>query len=137
MQVTVQQDAKDGSKIYTDRDFVFTSLPDQLKGCDWVQTANADKLYSAVDLIDLAVNGDAIVYVAYDQRLNCPDWLQHQFKVTDSMLSVNGLPMKLYERPVRNGESLTLGSNTEDPRSKSCNMYLVFVKGGTRVTALR
>ena len=137
MQVTVQQDARDGVKIYTDRDFVFTSLPEQLKGCDWVQTANADKLYSAVDLIDLAVSGDAIVYVAYDQRLNCPDWLQHQFKVTDSVLCVNGLPMKIYERPIRGGESLTLGSNTEDLRSKSCNMYLVFVKGGTRVTALR
>ena len=31
-------------------------------------------------------------------------------------------------RRVRNGESLTLGSNTENVKLKQCNMYLVFVK---------
>jgi len=36
--------------------------------------------------------------------------------------------MKLFERRVPGGESLTLGSNTEDRKLKSCNMYIVFVK---------
>jgi len=126
--VAVKADAKDGDRIYTDRDFVFNGLPEPLKGSDWVQTANADKLYNAVDLIDLAVHGDGVVYVAHDDRLPCPEWLQRQFKATDLRVAVNGQSMTVFERRIRDGESLTLGSNTEDRRLKSCNMYLVFVK---------
>ncbi len=125
--VSVQQGAKDGARIYADRDDVFSSLPDPLQGSDWVQTANADKLYSAVDLIDLAVNADGVVYVAHDDRLPCPDWLQQQFQPTTFRLAVNGQNMKVFERRVRSGESLTLGPNAQDPRLKSCNMYVVFV----------
>ena len=51
--VRVREDAQAGAKIYADRDFVFTDLPAALAGSDWVQTANADKLYSAVDLMEL------------------------------------------------------------------------------------
>jgi hypothetical protein len=40
--------------------------------------------------------------------------------------------MRLFERRVGSGESLTLGSNTEDRRLKSCNMYVVFVKPALR-----
>ena len=126
--VCVQQDAKDGAKIYADRDFVFTRLPSPLQGSDWVQTANADKLYSAADLMELGAQVDGMVYVAHDERLPCPDWLQREFKPTEFSLVINGQPMKVFERRIRNGESLTLGSNAEDRRLKSCNMYIVFVK---------
>jgi beta-galactosidase len=126
--VRVQQDAKDGAKIYTDRDFVFSELPAALQGSDWVQTANADKLYSAVDLLDFSLNGDGVVYVAHDARLPEPDWLLQQFRATEMKLTVNGQPMKIFERHARSGESLTLGSNTADRKLKSCNMYVVFVK---------
>ena len=127
--VCVRQDARDGEKIYADRDYVFTALPAALLGCDWVQAANADKLYSAVDLMELASGVDGIIYVAEDGRLPTPDWLQRQFKPTGLCLSVNGQSMNVFERRVRNGESLTLGSNTEDRRLKASNMYIVFVNG--------
>jgi beta-galactosidase len=126
--VHVEKNARDGAKIYADRDFVFSELPPALAGSDWVQTANADKLYSAVDLLDFSLNGDAVVFVAHDARLPEPDWLQQQFHATEMTLAVNGATMKIYERHVRSGESLTLGSNTENRQLKSCNMYLVFVK---------
>ena len=51
-----------------------------------------------------------------------------QFQPTEMRLTVNGQAMNVFERRVRNGESLTLGSNTEDRRLKSSNMYIVFVK---------
>ena len=35
--------------------------------------------------------------------------------------------MSVFARRIRTGESLTLGSNTEDRRLKSSNMYIVFV----------
>ena len=126
--VRVRQAAKDGAKIYADRDFVFAGLPARLQEADWVQTANADKLYSAVDLLDFAVNVEATVYVAHDRRLPEPDWLSHLFKATAMTLDINHQSMKIYERHVHSGESLTLGSNTEDRRLTACNMYVVFFK---------
>jgi beta-galactosidase len=126
--VRVEQDAHDGARIYADRNFTFSGLPTALAGSDWVQTANADKLYSAVDLLDFSLKTDVMVYVAHDRRLPVPDWLQQQFAATGLTLLVNGQAMKVYSRRARNGESLTLGSNTEDPKLKACNMYLVFVK---------
>ena len=125
--VRVRQEARDGEKIYVDREFVFAGLPAPLKGSDWVQAANADKLYSAVDLMELAAGVDGVVYVAHDGRLPRPDWLQRQFKPCEFRVTVNGQEMNLYERSVRKGESLTLGSNTEDRRLKSSNMYIVFM----------
>ncbi len=130
MVVRVQQGARDGARIYADLDSVFNELPEPLKGCDWVQAANADKLYSAVDLMELAASADSIVYIAHDDRLPRPDWLQRQFKPSKLSLAIDGRSMKLFERSVRGGESLTLGSNAEDRSLKSCNMYIVFVKRG-------
>ena len=126
--VCVQQDAHEGAKIYTDRDLTFKGLPELLQGSDWIQTANADKLYNAVDLIEVAPGEDSVVYIAHDDRLPRPAWLQRLFTPTDASLEVQGKAMKLFERRVHGGESLTLGSNTEDRRLKSCNMYVVFVK---------
>jgi beta-galactosidase len=126
--VSVKQNARDGMQVYSDRDFLFSGLPAILQGSDWVQTANADKLYSAVDLVDLAMNGDGVVYIAHDPRLPRPDWLVRQFLHTSSILKINRQDMEIFERRVHSGESLTLGSNTEDRHLKSCNMYVVFVK---------
>jgi beta-galactosidase len=126
--VGVQEDAQDGARIYTDREFTFHGLPEPLKGSDWIQTAAADKLYSAVDLMELAPGADSVIYIAHDDRLPRPEWLQRQFTATPISLSIEGKPMRLFERRVQGGESLTLGSNTEDRKLKSCNMYVVFVK---------
>jgi beta-galactosidase len=128
--VCVQKEARDGAKIYADRDFVFNGLPPSLQGSDWVQTANADKLYSAVDLLNFAMKADGVVYVAHDSRLPAPAWLQQQFQPTNLSLAVNGQPMKIFLHQVQSGESLTLGSNTENRQLKSCNMYVVFLKPG-------
>lgn len=126
--VCVRENVREGAKIYADRDFIFGRLPELLKGSDWIQTANADKLYSAADLIELSPGEDSVIYVAHDDRLPRPNWLQQLFTPTEASLAVEGKAMKLFERRVRGGESLTLGSNTEDRRLKSCNMYVVFVK---------
>jgi beta-galactosidase len=127
--VRVAKGAQNGAKIYVDRDYVFSGIPDPLKGCDWVQTAYADKSYSSVDLMELAAINDGVVYVAHDDRIERPDWLRRQFKPTDLRLAIHGGNMTLFERGIKKGESLTLGSNEEFRHSDSCNMYVVFVKG--------
>jgi hypothetical protein len=41
---------------------------------------------------------------------------------------VGGHPMKIFERRADRDTSFTLGSNTDAPGVKDCNMYVVFVK---------
>ncbi len=125
--VGVAQDAQDGRRIYSDSEYTFARLPTGLKGAEYIRVANGDKLYSAVDLIEIAVKGGTIVSVAHDDRLERPGWLTRQFKATDGSLTIDGRSMKIFQRRVDQGESLTLGSNTEDVATKACNMYVVFV----------
>jgi beta-galactosidase len=123
----VLPDARDGAKVYVGRDVVFQSLPPELVGADYVQAAAADNLYSAVDLMQLAVKPGSTVHIAYDDALPPPEWLRNQFKPTDKRLTIDNRPMKLFLRQASGEESLTFGSNSEDPRMRDCNMYVVFI----------
>ena len=126
---TVQRDAQDGKPAYSDAAGVtFESLPAQLKGADWVQLPSADRGYSAEDLIELQVKGGSRVYVAHDARLPVPKWIEARFKPTDIRLNLAGQPMRVFERVAERDESLTLSSNSEDPKTTH-NMYVIFVAG--------
>ena len=117
---------QEGKRIYTDMDAPYTGLPDELKGADAVQTAHADRLYRAVDLIEIAVKAGTVVRLAHDDGLPKPIWLTGQFKRTDLALTVNGRRMTIFERRALRDESLTLGSN-HDGRPRECNMYFLMV----------
>ena len=128
--VHVEANCADGKNVYCDRDYAFTGLPEELAGADWVQAANTDTLYSAADVMQIAVKAGTVVYVAHDRRLSAPAWLQNQFKPTDVKITINGQPMDVFEHRANSDESLTLGSNAVDADLKSPNMYVVFVKAG-------
>jgi beta-galactosidase len=127
---TVQQDAQDGKAVYSDAAAKFETLPAALKGADWLQLPNADRRYSAEDLIELQVKAGSTVYVAHDARLTPPAWLTGKFKpaAADAKITIEGQPMRLFERRIERDESLTFSSNTEDPKA-ACNMYVVFIAG--------
>jgi len=127
--VHVEEAAADGKNIYCDRDYSFQDLPEELLGADWVQAAEADRLYSAVDLMQIAVRAGTTVYVAHDDHLPLPDWLQRQFRATKLSLAVGGQTMKIFKRRLEDEESLTLGSNTDGSPVHPGNMYVVFLKG--------
>jgi beta-galactosidase len=125
----VQRDAQNGKPAYSDADMKFESLPAELEGADWLQLPNADKRYSAEDLIEIAVKNGSRVCVAHDVRLPVPAWLAVAgFKPTEQPLTIGGQAMRMFERRVERDESLTLSTNTEDTKS-ACNMYIVFVAG--------
>jgi beta-galactosidase len=127
----VESPAEDGKNSYVDRDFAFRGLPAALRGADWVQAAEADALYSAADFMQLAVPAGATVSIAHDDRLVRPAWLLQQFTATEVKLMVAGRPMTIFRRHASGEESLTLGSNTDDPAVKAANMYIVFVQRGS------
>ncbi|HEY2759539.1 MAG TPA: DUF4982 domain-containing protein, partial [Pirellulales bacterium] len=125
--VHIETDAKNGKRVYLDRNEKFSALPECLCGSDWIQAAAADRAYSAVDLMEIPAPAHSIIYVAFDARLDRPDWLANQFEPTDTSLVIADKPMKLYRRAVASETSFTLGSNTEHAPGDDCNMYLVFV----------
>ena len=128
--VHIESGAQNGKKIYVDRDYTFTDLPSALTGADWVQIADDDQRYSAVDLIELAVTGGPVVSVAHDDRAPLPPWLTKQFKPSALTVTVNGTPMKIFQRTMTNDGSLTFGSNTEGAPVRA-NHYVVFVNAPT------
>lgn len=127
--VHVEQNASDGKNIFADRDLPFASLPSELVGADWVQGADNDSTYTAVDLMQIAVKSGSIVAVAHDDRLSLPEWLTRQFQRTNKVLKVDGQTMTIFEHRTASDESLTLGSNTDDPAVKKATSYIVFVSG--------
>ncbi|HZZ29221.1 MAG TPA: DUF4982 domain-containing protein [Pirellulales bacterium] len=125
--VNVESDAQTGKKAYGDCDTKFVDLPRVLRGSDWIQAAKADRLYSAVDLMEIPVPAHAVIYIAHDNRLNPPEWLTKQFEPTDMSVTIDGQAMKVFRCEVTSERSFTLGSNTDHNSSAECNMYLVFV----------
>jgi beta-galactosidase len=133
----IERDAREGKKVYLDRDYTFISLPQLLLGGDYVCAANADKTYNAVDLMEVAVKNGMIISVAHDDRLPRPTWLTRQFTSTDLSLTINKQRMTIFQHKATADESLTLGANTETTSLKSCNMYVVFVNGPSMAQADR
>ncbi|HWD93673.1 MAG TPA: DUF4982 domain-containing protein [Verrucomicrobiae bacterium] len=128
--VRAEQNAQYGGKIWIDRGVVFTELPAELKGADYVQAAAADARYNAVDLMEIAVKGGSTVFLAHDDRLGRPDWLTRQFKPTDVSIGIDGHSLRIFRHASSNDESLTLGTNTENANAPTdSDMYIVFVNG--------
>jgi len=127
--VHVERNAADGKNVFVDRTQIFADLPSELVGADWVQSANGDSTYSAVDLMQIAVKAGSTVAVAHDDRLASPEWLTKQFHRTTKSLKIDGQNMTLFEHHAVADESLTLGSNTDDPSVKKATSYIVFVNG--------
>jgi beta-galactosidase len=128
--VRVEKNAQDGGKVLADRDASFSGLSAELKGADYVRAAAADARYNAVDLMEIAVKAGSTIFVAHDDRLGRPDWLTRQFKPADATVVIDGHPLRIFQHPCPNDESLTLGTNTENANAPAdSSMYIVFVNG--------
>lgn len=128
--VHLEKDLALEKKAYCDADYIFLELPDYLKGADWIQTALADAAYKALDLIELDVSTDATVYVARDDRVPPPTWLNGKFTPLTDTVPINGRKLQLYYARLKAGQSITMGSNSDLAINGEALMYIVFVKGG-------
>ena len=127
--VHVDTDAQAGKNAYVDIDSPMQSLPESLRGADWIKVANRDADYHAVDLIELAVGpAPAVVAIAHDPALAVPPWLENHYTPTDATVTVRGRTLRVYERAVPADASVTLGPNSEQADIGAAAMYLVFVR---------
>ncbi|MDR1010172.1 MAG: DUF4982 domain-containing protein, partial [Opitutaceae bacterium] len=127
--VHLETDARPGKNAYVDTDSPFPAdLPAALESADWIQAANSDALYSAVDFVEISVPANTTITVAHDDRLPRPGWLTAQFKATPQKITILGNAMTLHERAAKTPESITMGDNAAPKTAPAHpNMYLVFV----------
>ncbi|MBP0968294.1 MAG: RICIN domain-containing protein, partial [Oscillospiraceae bacterium] len=79
---SVAYDAAAGDRIFGDRDFTFTELPEQLTGAERIVTACDSKMYTDDNAV-FTVSADAAAYLALDRRVSAPAWVsEHGWKKT-------------------------------------------------------
>lgn len=111
-----------GEKSYIDRSYTYARVPDELTGSVFIRTANDDKTSSGDAFLRFVVSEDAVVYVAYDDRIaGKPAWMSG-FSDTGAALISAAKPMSIYRKSFPAGE-VVLGGN--DSPSGSVNMYTV------------
>lgn len=115
-----------GSVAYTDRAYTFTTVPANMKGAGYIQTAMEDKAATTPGFLRFEVNQPVTVYVAHDSRITTkPAWLS-TFSDTgqDLALSGHGDPFRLYAQAFPAG-TITLGGNAGSGRY---SMYSVIIQ---------
>jgi hypothetical protein len=127
--------AQNGSKIYSDRPWVFEGLPAYLKGAYYLQVANDDAVTSAGEGVVFKIGGAGRVYVAYDVGnirfpiVSSPT----QFTPTNDKIRINGHLHTIYKSGPMNGGELTyLGTNSWIEKAPDgLNNYIVFISTET------
>jgi hypothetical protein len=77
-----------------------------------------------LDLIQFNAAANMDVYIAHDDAVSVPKWLNSDFKKGASF-TLNDTKMTLYKRSVTKDTSLTLGSNFDEASPGKGLMYVV------------
>ncbi len=114
-------------QMYSDHHQVFATIPDEWKGGECLLLPNADWNYSAVDLLQFESKQNATLYILHDTRLPKESWLEAGFERTGKQYAIGQHHWDVYQRKVSKGESVLIGSNTEDSGPKRWMMVLISV----------
>ncbi|MBQ9898433.1 MAG: pectate lyase, partial [Ruminococcus sp.] len=107
----IGSDLQVGDLVYTDRDMVYTALPQELIGAEAVRTPCDGKKVSG-DLASFTASEDVTLYILLDTRVeNLPDWMSGLVKLTETAANDQSVEYYVYKKSVSAGESVTLGSN--------------------------
>lgn len=107
------------SKIYK-----FVSLPEHLKGQEWIRTAVSSRSSTSSDLVSFYLAADADVYVAYDSRITTePDWLTANYEPTgESIADTQPVDYKLYKKRYTAGSHVVMGANNN---TSKCPYFVI------------
>jgi hypothetical protein len=115
------------SLLYVDRSYVFTAVPDFLRGAAYVRTANADKGRSDTAHVAFDLTEEANLYVFYDPRgTRLPGWLAGWEKINDQVYSTDSGTnvLDIYTKTYGAGRVI-LGGNLEAFGWGALTHYLV------------
>ncbi len=126
-------------KYYIDRDYVATSMPDEIKGALWIMTGNDDKNSAGDDFLTFEVDKPVVVWVAHDSRGEKdkggvpPAWLADNFEhhpdliidVTDGNMGFFALWKAEFEKG-----TIILGGNADPPAAGQGSNYMVLLTPG-------
>ncbi|WNM58127.1 right-handed parallel beta-helix repeat-containing protein [Candidatus Nitrospira allomarina] len=113
-----------GARVYIDRGYTFKTVPSNVQGGAYIQTANDDKAGTNSASIRFTVNQPVLVYVAHGDRISSkPSWLS-TFTNTGAKLVTSDATFSLFVRSFPAG-TITLGGNAS---GGCCSMYSVVVK---------
>ena len=127
---SIVQSIQNGDPVFGDRDAVYTTLPAQLAGAEYIRTA-CDSKNSSSDLAVFTAGAHITVYTALDSRVTAlPAWLKDWTATGLTAETDKGVQFVLYSRQAAKGEQITLGSNGQ---SSGCVGYAVFAVGASRL----
>ncbi|MBI4136782.1 hypothetical protein HY469_01855 [Candidatus Roizmanbacteria bacterium] len=122
----IQQNLQTGSNPYVGATCQYQTIPSNLLGAEYIQTANAstDKSSTASSFITFTLTANASVYIAYDDRnTTTPSWLTSSFTLQPDTLGACGETFRLYRKDYSTGSNVVLGGNGQT----SNRMYSVIV----------
>jgi hypothetical protein len=115
------------SLLYVDRSYVFTAIPDFLKGAAYVRTANADKGRSDTAHLAFDLTEESNLYVFYDPRgTRLPGWMAGWEKLNEQVFSTDSGTnvLDIYTKTYGAGRVI-LGGNLEAFGRGALTHYLV------------
>lgn len=109
---SIAYDFDKDSMLYGDRDITCSKASDIVKGTEYIKTACDSKLYLN-DLASFEAAEDMYIYIALDNRVieNLPQWLNNWNKTNETITSSNDIVFTLFQKQVKAGEKITLGTN--------------------------
>ncbi|MBQ8960106.1 MAG: carbohydrate-binding protein [Ruminococcus sp.] len=111
-----------GEPIFGDRAFTITQLQSNLEGAEVLLTS-CDAKGTTGDVATFVAGADMTIHVALDSRVEtAPDWLSDYVLMRSLLTSSNELTFSVYDKFVKKGETVTLGSNGQ---SYQCVNYFV------------
>ncbi|MBR4319837.1 MAG: carbohydrate-binding protein, partial [Oscillospiraceae bacterium] len=114
-----------GSKVFGDRDFTFTELPEQVLGAEQILTSCDSKKFLEGTAGTFEASETITVYTAVDTRTeNTPAFLADWTKTELTAVSSNDVTFEIYQKNFSKGDTVTLGANGQ---SAYCVNYTVFL----------
>jgi putative heme-binding domain-containing protein len=116
----------EGGRVYLDRQYRFTSIPDLLKGAAYLMSRNDDAGSRGESIVTLKASCLVDIYIAHDRRIAAaakPDWLQH-FAPSELEIHTSDARTDLFHRRFKDGETIVLGGNTADGTDSGKSNYV-------------
>jgi glucose/arabinose dehydrogenase len=129
---SIQQNIQVGDSQYGDRGYTLTSVPASLAGSTWIRTANGSKTFTGNPTVTFDINQPATIYVAIDNRLSLPAWMDASWTNTGLTLTNSEAtppyPQTLFAKAFPVG-AVSLGPVSNNP-SNTFLMYTVIAAPG-------